>query len=149
MQDAITLFAGIAGLDGASRPHRLALANGQALLVERWCGHEQLSDGFQWWVDVLANDAQLDVDAWLGIAATLSSRQTGGQDVLRSGVVCEAACVASDGGLARYRLCLVPWTWLLGRRGRAGCSRNAPCWTSCRPCWIRMPPKVPGGSATK
>lgn len=118
MQDAITLFAGIAGiagLDGASRPHRLALANGQALLVERWCGHEQLSDGFQWWVDVLANDAQLDVDAWLGIAATLSSRQTGGQDVLRSGVVCEAACVASDGGLARYRLCLVPWTWLLGQ----------------------------------
>lgn len=115
MQDAITLFAGVAGLDGASRPHRLALANGQALLVERWCGHEQLSDGFQWWVDVLANDALLDVDAWLGVAATLSSRQAGRHDVLRSGVVSEAACVASDGGLARYRLCLVPWTWLLGQ----------------------------------
>ncbi|WP_428700689.1 contractile injection system protein, VgrG/Pvc8 family [Stenotrophomonas rhizophila] len=39
----------------------------------------------------------------------------GGHDVLRSGVVSEAACVAADGGLARYRLCLVPWTWLLGQ----------------------------------
>ncbi|MCF7750822.1 type VI secretion system tip protein VgrG [Bacillus subtilis subsp. subtilis] len=115
MQDAITLFSGLAGLDGASRPHRLALATGEALLVERWSGHEQLSDGFQWWVDVLANDATLDVATWLGLPATLSSRQAGGHDALRSGVVCEAACVAADGGLARYRLCLVPWTWLMGQ----------------------------------
>jgi type VI secretion system VgrG family protein len=118
MQDAVAVFSaltGVAGMDGESRPHRLALAAGAPLLVERWWGHEQLSDGFEWWVDVLATDADLDLDGWLGTTATLRSRQTGGHDAVRSGVVREAACIAADGGLARYRLCLVPWTWAMGQ----------------------------------
>ncbi|WP_313219380.1 hypothetical protein, partial [Stenotrophomonas sp.] len=66
-------LTGVAGMDGESRPHRLALAAGAPLLVERWWGHEQLSDGFEWWVDVLATDADLDLDGWLGTTATLRS----------------------------------------------------------------------------
>lgn len=38
----------------------------------------------------------------------------------RSGLVCEAQLLGSDGGLARYRLTVVPWLWLLsqGRHSR-------------------------------
>ncbi|WP_148089658.1 type VI secretion system Vgr family protein, partial [Vulcaniibacterium tengchongense] len=43
------------------------------------------------------------------------TRLAGGGVASRSGLVREAACLGSDGSLARYRLCLVPWTWLLGQ----------------------------------
>src|SRR5690606_17943856 len=94
--------------------------NSNGLLVERWHGRETLSQGVAWWIDLLATDATLDLEAWLGQPAKLITRLAGGSDCMRSGLVREASCIGSDGGLARYRLCLVPWTWLLtqGRHSR-------------------------------
>ncbi|WP_235318749.1 type VI secretion system Vgr family protein [Lysobacter sp. A03] len=90
------------------------------LIVERWQGRESLSQGFEWWIDALSTDAGLDLDALLGQSATLSIRAADGGRIPRSGLIRQAECVGSDGGLARYRLCLVPWTWLLtqGRHSR-------------------------------
>lgn len=96
------------------------------LVVERWQGRESLSSGYEWRVDALSTDAHLSLDAWLGQCATLTTRGARGESIPRSGLVREAECVGSDGGLARYRLHLVPWTWLLtqGRHSRVFQDRN-------------------------
>ncbi|MEG3183653.1 type VI secretion system Vgr family protein [Novilysobacter erysipheiresistens] len=90
------------------------------LTVERWQGWESLSAGFEWKVDLLSTDARLPLDELLGKRATLLTRGADGRRTPRSGLVREAECVGSDGGLARYRLTLVSWTWLLsqGRHSR-------------------------------
>lgn len=90
------------------------------LIVERWQGRETLSQGFEWSIDALSTDAGLDLDALLGQSATLTTRSADGGSIPRSGLIRQAECIGSDGGLARYRLCLVPWSWLLtqGRHSR-------------------------------
>ncbi|WP_149193792.1 type VI secretion system Vgr family protein [Luteimonas suaedae] len=114
-------LASLARIDDATRLYRLELPDAPAgLLVERWRGREALSQGYEWWVDVLSPDADLPLEAWLGKPARLLTRLADGGESVRTGLVREAACVGTDGGLARYRLCLVPWTWLLtqGRHSR-------------------------------
>ena len=118
---AAAQLAALVGIDDATRLYRLELEDTPApLLVERWRGRERLSGDFQWTVDVLSTDAALPIDGWLGKPATLQTRLAGGGLSPRSGLVREAACLGADGGLARYRLVLVPWTWLLtqGRHSR-------------------------------
>ena len=118
---AAAQLAALVGIDDASRLYRLELAGSTApLLVERWTGRERLAGDFQWAVDVLSTDADLPLDEWVGKPARLHTRLATGGSSIRSGLVREAACLGSDGGLARYRLVLVPWTWLLtqGRHSR-------------------------------
>ena len=64
--------------------------------------------------------AALPLDEFLGQRSTLWTRGADGARIPRSGLVREATCIGADGGLTRYRLCLVPWTWLLtqGRHSR-------------------------------
>ena len=113
---AAARLAALAGIDGATRLYRLELADaGAPLIVERWAGHERLSGDFHWTVDVLSTHADLPFDRWLGKPARLHSRLADGTSMARSGLVREAACLGGDGGLARYRLALAPWTWLLSR----------------------------------
>ena len=117
---ARTALARLARIDDATRLYRLDLASDAPLLVERWQGEERLSDGFEWQVDVLSTDAGLALDGWLGRPARLLTRLANGGEAVRSGLVREAVLLGADGGLARYRLHLVPWTWLLtqGRHSR-------------------------------
>ncbi|WP_082132103.1 type VI secretion system Vgr family protein [Luteimonas sp. FCS-9] len=110
-------FARLIGPDAATRLHRIELASATPLLVERWQGDECLSDRADWQVDVLCTDAGLALEDWLGAPARLLTRLADGGQAVRSGLVREAALLAADGGLARYRLHLAPWTWLL-RQGR-------------------------------
>ncbi len=119
MQSA-PLLARLSQVEASSRLHRLELDGAPVLLVERWQGWERLLEGFCWHVDVLSADASLPVSSWLGRTARLLTRCAEGADAVRSGLVSEAACVGADGGLARYRLTLSPWTWLLeqGRHSR-------------------------------
>ncbi|MFC3551862.1 type VI secretion system Vgr family protein [Lysobacter cavernae] len=116
------LLAGLARFAGADRLYTLEAGglDASAWAVERWQGVEALSPGdasggFEWWVDALSVDAHLPLDQFLGQRATLWTRLADGGRVGRSGLVREAQCVGSDGSLARYRLSLVPWTWLLGQ----------------------------------
>ncbi|MGY1426567.1 type VI secretion system Vgr family protein [Lysobacter sp. A289] len=121
--DAVqSVLAGLARYTDADRLYAFELDGLAAgvLTVERWQGWESLSSGYEWWVDLLSTDAQLPLDDLLGKRATLLTRSADGTRLPRNGLVREAMCVGSDGGLARYRLCLVSWTWLLsqGRHSR-------------------------------
>ncbi|QOW24888.1 type VI secretion system Vgr family protein [Lysobacter sp. H23M47] len=115
------VLAALSRYRDADRLYALAVGGASSdLIVERWQGRESLSQGFEWWIDALSTDAGLDLDALLGQSATFSTRAADCGRIPRSGLIRQAECVGSDGGLARYRLCLVPWTWLLtqGRHSR-------------------------------
>ena len=113
---ARAVLAALSRFTGADRLYALDLADCPTeLVVERWQGLERLSSGFEWWVDVLSTDAHLPLEPMIGKRATLWTRLADGRRLPRSGLVREVACLGGDGGLARYRLCLVPWTWLLGQ----------------------------------
>jgi len=92
--------------------------------VERWQGSESLGPGdgpgYEWRVDLLSVDAHLPLDRMLGKRATLWTLLADGTRQPRSGLISQAQCLGSDGSLARYRLSLVPWTWLL-LHGRHSC----------------------------
>lgn len=92
----------------------------QTLLVERWSGWEALNAGFRFDVDCLSTDATLPLDDLLGKRLSLLTRLADGSQSRRTGLVTAAECMGGDGGLARYRLRLVPWVHLLsqGRHNR-------------------------------
>ncbi|WLA09977.1 type VI secretion system Vgr family protein [Xanthomonas translucens] len=114
------LTTAVAQFDDTQRLYRLQLPGGDVQVVERWSGSERLSEGFVWWVDVLSTQAGLPLEAWLGRRATLYTRLADGGESPRTGLIHEAYELGSDGGLARYRVGLVPWTWWLsqGRHSR-------------------------------
>ncbi|MGQ4582302.1 type VI secretion system tip protein VgrG [Lysobacter sp. F60174L2] len=123
MMDAVqSVLAALARYTDADRLYAFELDGLAAgtLTVERWQGHESLSAGFEWQVELLSTDAGLPLDELIGRRATLWTRAADGSRLPRSGLVRAAACIGSDGGLARYRLQLAPWTWLLsqGRHSR-------------------------------
>src|SRR5699024_9647581 len=85
-----------------------------ALHVERWQGEAALSHCGELTVDALCHDAGLPLDAMLGQAVSLCTTQADGGRSRRTGLVREARLLGADGSLARYRLNLVPWLWVLG-----------------------------------
>ncbi|TWI13380.1 type VI secretion system Vgr family protein [Aerolutibacter ruishenii] len=121
-------------LSGADRPHSLSLPAiaplDSAWVVASWHGHEALgphglaADAAlvtqQWWVDLVSTDDALPLDAMLGQPATLWTRTATGERVARTGLVASAEQLGRDQAFTRYRLQLVPWTWLLaqGRHSR-------------------------------
>ncbi|MCW5581315.1 MAG: type VI secretion system tip protein VgrG, partial [Luteimonas sp.] len=121
MEGVQQVLAALACYAGTDRLHEL---EGEAVpadcAVERWQGWEQLALGYEWWVDVLSSQSPWPLDELLGQPATLRTRLADDGFACRSGLVREAACLGGDGGLVRYRLCLVPWTWWLtqGRHSR-------------------------------
>jgi type VI secretion system VgrG family protein len=90
------------------------------LQVERWSGTEALSACYTWTIDALSTEADLSLDAMLGQRCALRTTLADGTRARRSGLVREVQLLGADGGLARYRLVLVPWLWLLsqGRHSR-------------------------------
>ena len=117
----MAVLAALSRYRDADRLYALSIDGASAdLIVERWQGRESLSQGFEWWIDALSTDAGLDLDALIGHWASLCTRAADGGRIPRTGLIRQAECVGSDGGLARYRLCLVPWSWLLtqGRHSR-------------------------------
>lgn len=85
------------------------------LPVEAWWGREALSGGFEFQIDLLAADAFIELKRMMAKTVTLYSTTADGGRVGRTGVVRAAAKLGADGGFARYRLTVVPWTWLMGR----------------------------------
>ena len=86
-----------------------------SLLVERWSGWDALDAGFRYTLDCLSTDATLPLAEMLGQPVTLKTRLADGDWHTRTGLVTEAECTGADGGLARYRLRLVPWIHLLAQ----------------------------------
>jgi type VI secretion system secreted protein VgrG len=85
------------------------------LHVERWSGEEALSACYTWTVDAFSSDAGLSLDDMLGQPCALCTIQADGTRMQRTSLVREAQLLGADGGLARYRLTLAPWLWLLGQ----------------------------------
>ena len=100
--------------DSATRLYRIQ-GEGEIdqLLVEAWSLEEQLDRPFTLDLYALSLDARIDIQALLGQTVTLQIALADGSLQPRSGIVFKAAAEESDGGFARYRLTLRPWTQLL------------------------------------
>ncbi|HDS1106995.1 TPA: type VI secretion system tip protein VgrG, partial [Stenotrophomonas maltophilia] len=104
----------------ARQPRQLRLLGlHEAWVVERFEGTEAVCGDNRLQIDCLATDAFLDLDPWLEQPLTLQLRQADGALRQWHGLCTEAAQLGSDGGLARYRLILEPWTALLRLRRNA------------------------------
>ncbi|MBE1161088.1 type VI secretion system Vgr family protein [Dyella acidiphila] len=114
-----TLGSAVASLATFTDATRLYAIDGDgplsSLQVERWSGSEALSACYAWTIDALSTDANLSLDDMLGQRAALRTTLADGSSAVRSGLICEAQAQGSEGGMARYRLVLVPWLWLLGQ----------------------------------
>ncbi|UIN21230.1 type VI secretion system Vgr family protein [Herbaspirillum frisingense] len=103
---------------GASRLYSLSLgedAPAGELLVEAFTSCEGLHAPGLRELIVLSMDAGLRLKSLIGQRATLTVTLSDGSRSAFSGLVNEAAKLGSEGGLARYRLRLVPWIWLLSQ----------------------------------
>jgi len=113
MDQLNNLMAQVAGLGDAQRLYRLQSDAFTACTVERWRGRDALGEHAWTEVDVLSTDADAALEALPATRATLTLQLADGGQSQRSGLVADAARVGGDGGLVRYRLHLVSWTWWL------------------------------------
>jgi type VI secretion system secreted protein VgrG len=88
------------------------------LLVERIEGQEGLSQQFNFDITVLSTDAHLNLTQLLGQPALLEIQTQHSRSDLRPihGHITSFELLSSDGGFARYRIILQPWTVFLRYR---------------------------------
>ena len=113
MEKLVGMLARAASMDDAQRLYRLHSDALGVCVVDRWTGRDALSGHTATDVDVLSLDAGLSLDGLPGTRATLTGRAADGSQWQRSGLVHQARRLGSDGGLVRYRLSLISWTWWL------------------------------------
>lgn len=116
--------AALAGFGSATRLYAFQSGDGGAdsLMVEAFAADDALQAIGTRDVILLSTDAELDLSNALGQAASLEISLADGGRERFSGLISEAAMLGSFGGLARYRVRLQPWLWLLTR------SRNSRVW---------------------
>ncbi|QOW21541.1 type VI secretion system Vgr family protein [Novilysobacter avium] len=90
-----------------------------ALVVERFEGIESVCDDFIFSVDCLSTDPFLEARALLGQPMALRLRLAGGSLRHWHGHCTRVMPLGSDGGFARYRLVMAPWTAFLKLRRNA------------------------------
>ena len=93
----------------------LDTALSQAFVVERFWGREAVSEPFVFEIDCLSPNAYIDLRPLLATELTLRLRGVAGQRRWH-GYCTQATQLGSEGGLARYRLRMEPWTTLLKLR---------------------------------
>jgi type VI secretion system secreted protein VgrG len=115
------VFAELATFSSDTRLYAFSLEGESAdlgsggLLVEAFTADEQLQGLGMRDVIVLSTSAQIALAPLLGRPASLEVSLADGTRTSFSGHISEAAMLGSNGGLARYRLRLVPWLWLLSQ----------------------------------
>ena len=87
-----------------------------ALVVEKFHAREALSAHFAFEVDCLSTAAHFELKTLLGEEVSVRLRLADGTSRPFHGIVVAASNLGADGGLARYRLSLRPWLWLLSQR---------------------------------
>ncbi|MDO8050436.1 type VI secretion system Vgr family protein [Janthinobacterium sp. SUN211] len=119
---AAQVNASLAGFSSVTRLYELSLDGGDAgdggtaqWLVEAFVADEQLQAVGVRDVIVLSTQANVALAPLLGKRAALHVSLADGSRAVFSGYVSEAAMLGSDGGLARFRLRLTPWLWLLSQ----------------------------------
>ncbi|MFC7521009.1 type VI secretion system Vgr family protein [Xanthomonas populi] len=119
--DMPTLAVAFAGLAQPSQHARLIQLRApvEGLVVERFHGQEAVCGATVLQIQCLATSAFLDAEALLEQPLDLQLRQADGAQRHWQGLCTEVAQLGGDGGLARYRLTLEPWTALLALRRNA------------------------------
>jgi type VI secretion system secreted protein VgrG len=115
------LTAAMAELSNAARLYDMTVLGCKAaLLVEAFAAHDALDTVGTRDVIVLSTSIHLELDAFLGQAATFDICLADGSRTRFAGEISEAAMLGSDGGMARYRLRIASWLWRLahGRHNR-------------------------------
>ena len=111
--------ASLAGFSSVTRLYELSLDGGEGgtaqWLVEAFAADEQLQAVGVRDIIVLSTDANVALAPLLGKPAALHASLADGSRTVFSGYISEAAMLGSDGGLARFRLRLTPWLWLLSQ----------------------------------
>ncbi|MBL8562619.1 MAG: type VI secretion system tip protein VgrG [Gemmobacter sp.] len=99
-----------------SRMGRLSTVLGQDVLVlQRFDGTERLNDLYEWSVDCLAAQPDVDFDALIGTHATVTLVTKQGERPF-DGIVTEARWMGAGDNGHRYRLTLKPWFFLASLR---------------------------------
>ncbi|KAB8064606.1 type VI secretion system Vgr family protein [Janthinobacterium violaceinigrum] len=124
---ATQVGASLAGFSSVTRLYELVLGGdggdtAAGLLVEAFASDEQVQGVGARDIIVLSTDANLALAPLLGQPATLQASLADGSRAAFSGYVSAAAMLGSEGGLARFRLRLTPWLWLLSQ------ARNSRVW---------------------
>ncbi|WP_394777958.1 type VI secretion system Vgr family protein, partial [Undibacterium sp.] len=121
---ASAILSALAGaFSGESRLYALSLPNppegsgiiDSSLLVEGFSAREELHGTGMRDVVLLSVSAHLELKHLIGQVASLQVGLSDGTRTSFTGLVNQAAMLGSDGGLARYRIRLVPWIWLLSQ----------------------------------
>jgi uncharacterized protein involved in type VI secretion and phage assembly len=87
-------------------------------MVVSFAGREALSDLYSYTVELVATDAGIPLTSLVGSQTALQITLADGSRIVRSGYIRQAELVESDGGLAAYRVHLVPWFWLTTQNSR-------------------------------
>lgn len=115
-QFAQTVLAALTGFTQSSRLLRLHTPlGGDVLLAESLHGEEGIDSGFRLQVSGLSLDASLRLKSLLGQPALVELQGAPGEAMRNfHGHVTAAELCGANGGLARYRLTIEPWTAILG-----------------------------------
>ncbi|PIF75592.1 uncharacterized protein involved in type VI secretion and phage assembly [Variovorax sp. 54] len=90
-----------------------------ALRVEGWVQREAVSQLSELRIVCLSLRADLALSSLIDQPLTLVTVLADGSLAKRTGLIRAVESLGSDGGLARYRLTLVPWLWLATQQGRS------------------------------
>lgn len=101
----------------SNRLGRLNTSLGQDVLVLlRFTGDDHLNDLFQYTVEALSTQANVNFDDLIGTHATVTIETQSRGPRLFDGIVTEAKWAGSGENGHRYALTLRPWLWLASRR---------------------------------
>ena len=109
----------LAQFSSATRLYGLTVGDGSAnlgaagLLVEAFAADDAVQGIGGRDIIVLSTDAHIALTPLLGENASLVVTLADGTRTTFAGNINEIAMLGSEGGLARYRLRLVPWMWCL------------------------------------
>ena len=108
------------------RLYEITLERQEGLLVEAFLSDDQLQEVGARDVIVLSTSAHVDIKSLPGQRATLLASLADSSRTRFHGYISAAGMLGSEGGLARYRLRMTPWLWLLTQ------SRNSRVWQESR-----------------
>lgn len=88
----------------------------QELQLLRFSGREALSELFSFQVDLISQDARIELKKLIGKKVTMGIALADGDTRYISAHVSDFVHTGADGGIANYSAELVPWIWILSRR---------------------------------
>ena len=86
---------------------------GDKLALSRFDGGESLSELFEFRIEAIATEANIDFNAALGKSVTVRLKTADGQDRFFNGLLAEARWSGKREDLYAYQLVIRPWLWLL------------------------------------